>query len=150
MQMQVILKEDVSALGKAGEVVKVADGYGRNYLIPQGLAAVVNSRNIRVIEQEKKQILLKMDREKKKAEGFASQLSAVVCTIARRVGEQDKLFGSVNTKDIEESLSAQGIEVDRKNIVLDEPIKTLGEFPVKVKLNAGVSAEIKVVVVAEN
>ena len=148
--MQVILKEDVSTLGKAGEVVKVADGYGRNYLIPQGLAATVNSRNIRVIEQEKKQILLKMDREKKKAEGFASQLSAVVCTIARRVGEQDKLFGSVNTKDIEESLSAQGITVDRRNIVLDEPIKTLGEFPVKVKLNAGVSAEIKVVVVAEN
>jgi large subunit ribosomal protein L9 len=148
--MQVILKEDVSTLGKAGEVVKVADGYGRNYLIPQGLAAAVNSRNIRMIEQEKKQILLKMDREKKKAEGFASQLSAVVCTIARRVGEQDKLFGSVNTKDIEENLSAQGVVVDRRNIVLDEPIKTLGEFPVKVKLNAGVSAEIKVVVVAEN
>ena len=148
--MQVILKEDVSTLGKAGEVVKVADGYGRNYLIPQGFAAAVNSRNIRMIEQEKKQILLKMDREKKKAEGFASQLSAVVCTIARKVGEQDKLFGSVNTKDIEENLSAQGIAVDRRNIVLDEPIKTLGEFPVKVKLNAGVSAEIKVVVVAEN
>jgi large subunit ribosomal protein L9 len=148
--MQVILKEDVSTLGKAGEVVKVADGYGRNYLIPQGLAATVNSRNIRMIEQEKKQILLKMDREKKRAEGFASQLSAVVCTIARKVGEQDKLFGSVNSKDIEENLSAQGIAVDRRNIVLDEPIKTLGEFPVKVKLNAGVSAEIKVVVVAEN
>src|SRR5512137_3061597 len=102
MQMQVILKEEVSALGKAGEVVKVADGYGRNYLIPQGLAAEVNSRNIRMIEQQKKQILLKTEREKKKAEGFASQLSAVVCTIARKVGEQDKLFGSVNSKDIEE------------------------------------------------
>lgn len=148
--MQVILKEEVSALGKAGEVVKVADGYGRNYLIPQGLAAEVNSRNIRMIEQQKKQILLKTEREKKKAEGFASQLSAVVCTIARKVGEQDKLFGSVNAKDIEECISAQGIAIDRRNIVLDEPIKTLGEFPVKVKLNAGVSAEIKVVVVAEN
>jgi len=148
--MQVILKEDVNALGKAGDVVKVADGYGRNFLIPQGLAAEVNSRNIRMIEQEKKQILQKMEREKKKAEGFAAQLAAVVCTIARKVGEQDKLFGSVNTKDIEESLSQQGIEVDRKNIILDEPIKTLGEFPVKVKLNAGVSAEIKVVVVGED
>jgi len=148
--MQVILKEDVNALGKAGDVVKVADGYGRNFLIPQGLAAEVNSRNIRMIEQEKKQILQKMEREKKKAEGFAAQLAAVVCTIARKVGEQDKLFGSVNTKDIEESLSRQGIEVDRKNIILDEPIKTLGEFPVKVKLNAGVSAEIKVVVVGED
>lgn len=148
--MQVILKEEVSALGKAGEVVKVADGYGRNYLIPQGLAAEVNSRNIRMIEQQKKQILLKTEREKKKAEGFAAQLSAVVCTIARKVGEQDKLFGSVNAKDIEESMTAQGIAIDRRNIVLDEPIKTLGEFPVKVKLNAGVSAEIKVVVVAEN
>lgn len=148
--MQVILKEDFSALGKAGEVVKVADGYGRNYLIPQGLAAEVNSRNIRMIEQQKKQILLKAEREKKKAEGVAAQLSAVVCTIARRVGEQDKLFGSVNTKDIEESMSAQGITIDRRNIVLDEPIKALGEFPVTVKLSAGVTAEIKVVVVAEN
>lgn len=148
--MQVILKEDVSALGKAGEVVKVADGYGRNYLIPQGLAAEVNSRNIRMIEQQKKQILLKTEREKKKAEGFAAQLSAVVCTIARKVGEQDKLFGSVNTKDIEENLAAQGVTVDRKHIVLDEPIKALGEFPVTVKLSAGVTAEIKVVVVAEN
>jgi len=148
--MQVILKEDISALGKAGDVVKVADGYGRNYLIPQGLAAEVNSRNIRMIEQEKKQILLKMEREKKKAEGFATQLSAVVCTIARKVGEQDKLFGSVNTKDIEENLVRQGVTIDRKHIILEEPIKSLGEFPVKVKLNAGVSAEIKVVVVAED
>ncbi|HPJ96508.1 MAG TPA: 50S ribosomal protein L9 [Syntrophales bacterium] len=148
--MQVILKEDVSALGKAGDVVKVADGYGRNYLIPQGLAAEVNSRNIRMIEQQKKQILLKADREKKKAEGFAAQLSAAVCTIARKVGEQEKLFGSVNSKDIEENLAAQGITVDRKHIVLDEPIKALGEFPVTVKLNAGVAAEIKVVIVAEN
>ena len=147
--MQVILKEDVNALGKARDVVKVADGYGRNFLIPRGFAAEVNSRNIRMIEQEKKQILQKMEREKKKAEDFASQLAAVVCTIARKVGEQEKLFGSVNAKDIEESLSQQGIEVDRKNIVLDEPIKTLGEFPVKIKLNAGVSAEIKVVVVGE-
>ncbi len=148
--MQVILKEDVSALGKAGDVVKVADGYGRNYLIPQGLAAEVNSRNIRMIEQQKKQILLKADREKKKAEGFAARLSAAVCTIARKVGEQEKLFGSVNSKDIEENLAAQGITVDRKHIVLDEPIKALGEFPVTVKLNAGVAAEIKVVIVAEN
>jgi len=148
--MQVILKEDVNALGKAGDIVKVADGYGRNFLIPQGLAAEVTSRNIRIIEQEKKQILQKMEKEKKKAEGFASQLAAVVCTIARKVGEQDKLFGSVNAKDIEENLSQQGIEIDRRNIILDEPIKALGEFPVKVKLNAGVSAEIKVVVVGED
>ena len=148
--MQVILKQDVTALGKAGDVVKVADGYGRNYLVPQGLAAEVNSRNIRIIEQEKKQILQKMERERKKAEGFAAQLSEVVCTIARKVGEQDKLFGSVNTKDIEESLAQQGRVIDRKNIGLDEPIKTLGEFPVKIKLSAGVSAEIKVIVVAGN
>ena len=148
--MQVILKEDVNALGKAGDVVKVADGYGRNFLIPQGLAAEVNSRNIRMIEQEKKQILQKMEKEKKKAEGFAAQLAAVVCTIARKVGEQDKLFGSVNARDIEENLSQQGIEIDRRNILLDEPIKALGEFPVRVKLNAGVSAEIKVVVVGED
>ena len=124
--MQVILREDVNALGKAGDVVKVADGYGRNYLIPQGLAAEVNSRNIRMIEQEKKQIMLKRDREKKKAEGFATQLSAAVCTIARKVGEQDKLFGSVNTKDIEENLAQQGVTIDRKHIVLDETDQVIG------------------------
>ncbi|NLN60847.1 MAG: 50S ribosomal protein L9 [Deltaproteobacteria bacterium] len=148
--MEVILKEDIGTLGQAGDIVKVADGYGRNYLVPRGLAVEVSRRNIRMIEEQKKQILRKTERERKKAEDFATRLSEVVCTIARKVGEQDKLFGSVNTRDIEENLTAQGITVDRKHIVLEEPLRELGEFPVTVKLSAGVTAEIKVVVVAEN
>ncbi|MDR2862118.1 MAG: 50S ribosomal protein L9 [Syntrophobacterales bacterium] len=147
--MQVILKEDIGKIGKAGEIVNVAVGYGRNFLVPQGLAVEVNSRNIKMIEQEKKRILLKMEKEKKKAEELASQLASVVCNIARRGGEQGKLFGSVNPKDIEENLAEQGIILDRKNIILDEPIKAAGEYPVKIKLTAGVSTDIKVIVVAE-
>ena len=147
--MQVILKTDIDKIGKAGDIVNIAVGYGRNFLIPQGLAAEVNSRNIKMIEQEKKRILLKAEKEKKKAEELSAQLSSVVCNIARRGGEQGKLFGSVTSKDIEENLAQQGVAIERKNIILDEPIKTAGEFPVKVKLTAGVSAELKVIVVAE-
>jgi len=147
--MQVILRENIDKVGKAGDIVNVAVGYGRNFLVPQGLAVEVTSRNVKMIEQEKKRILLKTEKEKKKAEEMASQLASVVCNIARRGGEQGKLFGSVNPKDIEESLAQQGISIERKNIVLDEPIKAAGEYPVKVKLMAGVSAEIKVIVVAE-
>ena len=148
--MQVILKEDIDKIGKAGDIVNIAVGYGRNFLIPQGLAAEVNSRNIKMIEQEKKRILLKREKEKKKAEELASQLASVVCNIVRRGGEQGKLFGSVNPKDIEENLAQQGISIERKNIILDEPVKTAGEYPVRIKLAAGVSAELKLIVIAEN
>jgi len=147
--MQIILKEDIDKIGKAGDIVNIAVGYGRNFLIPRGLAAEVNSRNIKMIEQEKKRILLKAEKEKKKAEELASQLSSVVCSIVRRGGEQGKLFGSVNPKDIEENLVQQGISIERRNIILNEPIKTAGEYPVKIKLTAGVSTELKVIVVAE-
>ncbi len=148
--MKVILKQNVDSLGKAGDLVKVADGYARNYLIPKGLAAEANSRNLKVFEHERKRILQQADKIQKQAEEAAAKLNAVTCTIARRVGEQEKLFGSVGAKDIEEALAAQGIEVGKKSILLDEPIKSLGEFPVRIKLSAGVTAEIKVVVVAES
>lgn len=147
--MKVILKEGIESLGKAGDAVKVADGYARNYLIPKGLAVEASSRSLKALEIEKKQILQKIESERKKATALIEKLQAVNCVIARRVGEQDKLFGSVTTKDIEKSLADQGMEIDRKTIIIEEPIKSLGEFPVKIKLQPGVSTEIKITVVGE-
>jgi large subunit ribosomal protein L9 len=146
--MKVILKQYVESLGKAGDTVKVADGYGRNFLIPKGLAIEANTRNLKVFDHEKQRILHQAEKIHKQAEETATKLGGLTCTIARRVGEQEKLFGSVGVKDIEAALIAQGIEVDKRNILLDEPIKALGEFPVRIKLSAGVSAEIKVSIVA--
>ena len=146
--MKVVLKENVESLGKAGDTLKVADGYARNFLIPRGLAIEESSKSMKVLEQEKKIILQKVEREKKKAELLFDKMKDVTCSISRRVGEQEKLFGSVTTKDIETSLLDQGIEIDRKTIILEEPIKSLGEFPVKIRLQPGMYAEIKVIVVA--
>ena len=147
--MRIILRENVESLGKAGDVLKVADGYARNYLIPKGLALEASTKNVNVLEHEKKRILQKVDKERKKAETLAEQIAGITCTIARRIGEQDKLFGSVGVKDIEKSLIEQGFEVERKSILLPEPIKAMGEFPVKIKLPGGVVAELKVVVTPE-
>lgn len=147
--MKVILRQNVEDLGKAGDTVKVADGYARNFLIPKGLAAEANTRNLKVFEHEKKRILEQAEKIHKQAEETAAKLGAVTCTIARRVGEQDKLFGSVGVKDIADALAAQAIEIEKRNILLAEPIKALGEFPVRIKLSAGMTAEIKVAVVAE-
>ncbi len=147
--MKVILKENVESLGKAGEAVKVADGYARNYLIPKGLAVEASSWSLKALEHEKKRIMQKIESEKKKAELMVEKLRGVTCTLYRRAGEQDKLFGSVTTKDIEKSLIEQGIEIDRRMIILEEPVRSLGEFPVKIKLQPGVTAEIKIMVVGE-
>jgi large subunit ribosomal protein L9 len=148
--MKVILKVTVDSLGKAGEVIKVADGYARNYLIPKGLAVEASSWSMKSLEHEKSRIMKKAATEQKKAEAMVEKIQGVTCTISRRVGEQDKLFGSVSTKDIESSLIAQGIEIERKMIILEEPIKSLGEFPVKIKLQPGITAEITVSVVGES
>lgn len=147
--MKVILKENVESLGKAGDAVKVADGYARNYLIPKGLAVEASSWSLKSLEHEKKRIMQKIESERKKAELMVEKLRGVTCTLHRRAGEQDKLFGSVTTKDIEKSLIEQGIEIDRKMIILEEPVRSLGEFPVKIKLQPGVTAEIKIMVVGE-
>jgi large subunit ribosomal protein L9 len=147
--MQVILKQKVESLGKAGDAVNVSDGYARNFLIPKGFATEANFKNLSVLEHEKKAILLKAEKEMKNAEALAERFKDITCTIVRRVGEQNKLFGSVNVKDIREALLAQGLDVNRKDIVLGEPIRALGEYPVVIRLSAGVAAEIKVVVAVE-
>jgi large subunit ribosomal protein L9 len=147
--MQVILKQKVESLGKAGDAVTVSDGYARNFLIPKGFATEANFKNLGVLEREKKAILLKAAKEKKNAEALAERFKDVTCTIVRRVGEQGKLFGSVNAKDVQETLLAQGLDVNRKNIVLGEPIRAIGDYPVVIRLSAGVFAEIKVVVAVE-
>jgi large subunit ribosomal protein L9 len=147
--MKVILKQNIADHGKIGEIINVSDGFARNYLIPKGLAAEASSRTIQSLEHEKKKILQKAEKERQNAQILLDKLVGVNCVIARRVGEQDKLFGSVNTKDIESALKEHGLDINRKDIVMDEPIKTLGEFLVKIKVATGLSTEIKVQVVKE-
>lgn len=155
--MQLILKEDVHNLGKSGELVTVKPGYGRNYLIPQGLAVAATAANVREIEHQKKLIAAKNAKLAKDAQSMADRLAAIEVQIERQVaphdkveGEEaapDKLFGSVTSRDIEEALSDKGVTVDHKKIQLAEPIKTIGYHTVEVKLGAGVVGKIKVVVV---
>ena len=147
--MKVILKQNVPSLGKAGDLVKVNDGYARNLLIPKGLAIEANERNIKTFEHEKKNILQKAEKEQKAAQDQAAALSAVTITIARKVGDQDKIFGSITSKDIESALQEKGFNIDKKMIVHDEQIKSLGEFKVKIKLHSGIEAELKLNVVGE-
>ncbi|MBX5482864.1 MAG: 50S ribosomal protein L9 [Myxococcaceae bacterium] len=147
--MRIILKEDVPNLGKSGEVVTVKDGYGRNYLLPRKLAVLANEKNIKHLEHEKAVIAARQAKLKSAAEGQAQSLSAVKVTITRKVGEQDKLYGSVTALDIAEALAAQGQKIDRRHIHLPEPIKTLGTFDVDVRLHSEVRATIQVEVAAE-
>jgi large subunit ribosomal protein L9 len=147
--MKVILKDNVESLGERGDILNVSIGYARNYLIPRGLAVEASNKNIKALELEKGIVERKEEKLQKRAESLRDEVAKVTCIIKRKVGEQDKLFGSVTSKDIEKALDEQGIKVDRKNISIDEPIKSLGEFPVTVKLYHGVTSEVKVVVVAE-
>jgi large subunit ribosomal protein L9 len=148
-KIQVILTEDVANLGKSGELVMVKPGYGRNYLIPQGLAVAATAKNVARIQHEKQIIELKAAKVRKAAEESAGKLAGVTVTIERSVGEGDKLFGSVTSKDVADALAAAGHRVDKKHIQLHEPLKALGEFPVDVKLGRDVNAQIKVVVAAK-
>ena len=147
--MEVILKEDVPKLGHRGEVVKVAEGYGRNYLLPRRLAIEANAQNRAVIEQMKVAANKRSDREKADAEGLSKQLEGATLSFTRKSGEQDHLFGSVTSGDIAEALASQGFTVDRRKIQLDEPIKNLGEFAVTIKLHRDIAAKVKVVVAKE-
>jgi large subunit ribosomal protein L9 len=144
--MEVILKEDVLKLGHRGDVVKVADGYGRNYLLPGKLAIEATAANKAVIEQMKGSAIRKSAKEKVSAEELATQISAVELTFERKTGENDHLFGSVTSSDIAHELEAKGFTVDRRKISLDEPLKSLGEYHVPVKLHREVTAHVKVTV----
>ncbi len=148
--MKIILKQSVSSLGKAGDLIKVHDGYARNYLIPKGLALEANEKNIKSFEHEKRNILQKAEKEYKGAEDLALVLANVTLSFSRKIGDQDKIFGSVTTKDIEEALKEKGYNIDRKMIILHEHIKSLGEFKVKIKLTAGVETEINLTVIGES
>jgi len=147
--MKVILKEDIESLGKRGDTIKVADGYARNYLMPKGLAIAATSKSAQAIEHEKKLIAKRAEKEKKNAEALLASFAGVSVTIGRKTADQEKLFGSVTTKDVEKALADKGLKVDRKQIVLEEPIKQLGDYPVKIKLYQGIIAEITVKVAEE-
>ncbi|HZQ41609.1 MAG TPA: 50S ribosomal protein L9 [Acidobacteriaceae bacterium] len=142
--MEVILKEDVQKLGHRGDVVKVADGYGRNYLLPEKLAIEATSANKAVIEQMKASALRKSAKEKAGAEELSTRLNEVVLTFERKAGEHEQLFGSVTAADIAKELEAKGYEVDRRKIHLDEPLKTVGEFHVPIRLHREVTAHVQV------
>ncbi len=147
--MKVILREDVHGLGRSGELVEVREGYGRNFLLPRKVAVLANEKNLRQLEHDKRVIGARQAKLKAAAGDVASQLSKVEIKIARKVGEQEKLFGSVTALDIAEALIAKGMKVDRRQIVLAEPIKALGNFEVEVKLHHEVTGKLKVAVVAE-
>lgn len=142
--MEVILKEDVAKLGSRGDVVKVAEGYGRNYLIPKKLAIEATSANRAVIEQMKAAAVRKLAREKGDAEALGQQLAPLVLSFTRKSGEHDQLFGSVTSSDIAHELEAKGFKIDRRKIQLDEPLKTIGEFSVGIKLHRDVTVPVKV------
>jgi large subunit ribosomal protein L9 len=148
--MQVILLEDVPSLGKIGDQVKVADGYARNYLIPQKKGILATEKNMKVLAHQKRQVQHHVGRMKKDAETLAAQINDLSCTFSKSVGESGKLFGSVTSMEIETFLKEKGIEIDRKKIVLEEPIKNVGMFTVPIKLHPEVSAQLKVWVVQES
>ena len=147
--IELILKQDVEHLGRRGDIVKVAPGYARNYLLPRKMALAVTDTNRRVVEHEKKMAVLREAEEKSAAQSLAERMAQVECIIARKVGETETLYGSVTASDIAEALAAQGIELDRRKIQLDEPIKHLGEHSVPVKLYREVLAHVRVQVVKD-
>jgi large subunit ribosomal protein L9 len=147
--MEVILKEDVNKLGSRGDVVKVAEGYGRNYLLPRKLAIVANEGNKAVIGQMKAASVRRSAKEKTQAEELAKQFDGLSATFQRRSGENDQLFGSVTSGDIADAIAKKGINLDRRQIQLHDPLKSLGEFTVPVKLHKDVTAHLKVVIEKE-
>lgn len=147
--MEVILKEDIPSLGKMGEVVRVRDGYARNYLLPRSLVLIANKRNLKAFEHQKRVIEGQRERVLKQAQTLGEKLAAVSLIIPVKTGEEGKLFGSVTNIDIEKALREKGFEVERRKIHLDEPIRALGDFEVPIRLAADVTATVKVSVVSE-
>lgn len=147
--MKIILKEDIKKIGKMGQIVDVADGYARNYLVPKGLAVEASTKNVRSLEHEKKIIQEKAMKLKDTAQDIGSRISSMTLTIKAKAGEEEKLFGSVTTMDIAEALLNEGIEIDKKKIFLEEPIKRLGSYSVMLKLHSDVSVPLNIQVVRE-
>ena len=147
--MEVILREDIDKLGSRGEVVKVASGYARNFLIPKRLAVAATDSNKKIVEQERQAHLRKEAKQQGEAQDLAKLLNGVSVTIAQKAGENDQLFGSVTSKDVADALAAKNFTIDRRKIQLDEPIKQLGEYKIPVRLHKEVTAEITVVVAKE-
>jgi len=147
--MEVILREDIDNLGTRGQVVKVAPGYARNFLLPKRLAVQATEANKKIVEQERQAHLRKEAKAKGEAEELGKLMGNVTISIAQKAGENDQLFGSVTSKDIADALAAQNYSIDRRRIQLDEPIKQLGEFKVPVRLHKDVTVEVTVVVTKE-
>lgn len=147
--MKVILREMMESLGTVGDEVDVAKGYARNYLLPQKKAVLATPANRNLIKRERKQLELRAIQDRAKAEVVAEKIQGALCTISGKVSEDDRLYGSVTTRDIAEQLQSQGFEVDRRMVMLSEPIKTLGSYIVPVQLHPGVNPEVTVKVVAE-
>jgi len=147
--MKVILKQDVEKVGRKGDIVNVAPGYGRNYLIPRKLALEVTASNVKMIEIERQALKKKVEAERLSFQGLIQKLNQVTLTFPRRAGEKDVIFGSVSAADIKEALDKLGFEVDKKRIHLEEPIKRLGNFVVPVKVYHDDKAEVRIVVVKE-
>jgi large subunit ribosomal protein L9 len=147
--MEVILREDIDKLGARGQIVKVAAGYARNYLLPKKLAVPASEANKKVVEQERLAHLRREAKEKSSAQDLSGMLTGVTVTFAQKAGEQEQLFGSVTSKDIAEALEQQGYHIDRRKIHLDEPIKQLGEYKVPIRLHREVASEITVRVIPE-
>ncbi|MBQ3059380.1 MAG: 50S ribosomal protein L9 [Desulfovibrio sp.] len=147
--MKLILRADVENLGSLGDVVTVKAGYGRNYLLPQGLAMVASEANLKIFEQERKKLQARMDALRAEAQVLQARLEALDVVIPMHVGDNDKLYGSVTTTIIGDALAALGVEVDRRRILMDAPIRSLGEHPVRVRLHASVIAVVPVKVVSD-
>jgi len=147
--MEIILRETIDNLGRAGQVVKVADGYARNYLLPKKLAYVATPGNLKVIEAERNSLLRKEAKQKEDAEKLQKMLEAVEVTIRRKVGEQDALYGSVTNADVAEALEKKGFEIEKRKIHMDDHIKTVGEFSIPIRLFKDVTAHIKLKVEPE-
>jgi large subunit ribosomal protein L9 len=147
--MEVILKEDIANVGKIGEVVRVRDGYARNYLLPRGLVLVANKKNLKTFEHQKKIVADQKQKIVRQAQTVSDQLATVAVVIPMKVGEEGRLFGSVTTMQIEKALKARGVNVERRKIHLNEPIKMAGDYEVPVRLSADVTVQLKVSVVSE-
>jgi large subunit ribosomal protein L9 len=147
--MKVILMQDLESLGYEGDTADVARGYARNYLIPQGLAVEASEANLKALEMRRKKILAKRTKDKEEAERVMEKISEITVTVKAKVGEEGKLYGSVTSRDIAQQLDKQGVVVDRRKIIIDEAIRSLGEFEVPVKLHPEVVATIKVIVEEE-